>query len=546
MRLKDDRIICPHCCQHIRIDQINQHIMDIFCANPDKCSNCSGTTHHFQKIDYNDLVNESCHKNIGKHKLQLLKMVRAASDALINSITNAISPDKDLDTNLADETDNNDCTVLSENNDECPQSTFVGDKSLKSNISNAFFSDTIHEINEIGCKCDEKYLVSEDTLKNVSVQVKKSLKKFEIKVLPNIHNKALTCRMCNKSVLGSYIERRKHIFEDHLKEIKFDLDGKGKIKKSDVLFTGFKIINNCFPNEIVFTDFQCLYCGKFFGSSYGMTYHVGSVHQNSVSINCPFDDCNYKSGNEYTILKHVSKHLPEYPNGISMKALALYVTNKQYSKMKEKIKIGKRITKELMKYCFPFNIHCYEHFEKNFSKIVGEFKRSYLDEKNLDETVHENDESQLLMSDGNLTFENSSMAYDIGTSEVIPVGKNDNLDGNFGTRKSDDEVHIKEEVITSSEEYDFDKEPKICKFLDEKHYYTGENIHNNSYRNNKRKFEFEDNPSITTDTFSPTPVNYPLLSSYKNNYYRRHHSNENIHIKRSPDNDYKRSKRDGF
>uniref|UniRef100_A0A0K0FXB3 C2H2-type domain-containing protein n=1 Tax=Strongyloides venezuelensis TaxID=75913 RepID=A0A0K0FXB3_STRVS len=93
-------------------------------------------------------------------------------------------------------------------------------------------------------------------------------------------------------------------------------------------------IHDCFPDYVVCSDFQCVDCGCYYCSLSGVRYHVGVSHQKSIMINCPFENCDFKTGGNCHAKDHIRIHMKGIVNKrdeVTIRDLASYVSPQSYT-----------------------------------------------------------------------------------------------------------------------------------------------------------------------------------------------------------------------
>uniref|UniRef100_A0A0N5BIV9 C2H2-type domain-containing protein n=1 Tax=Strongyloides papillosus TaxID=174720 RepID=A0A0N5BIV9_STREA len=150
---------------------------------------------------------------------------------------------------------------------------------------------------------------------------------------------------------------------------------------TDILFKGFMNIHDCFPEYVVCSDFQCIECGRYYRSVKGMKYHIGVCHQNVITINCPFENCDFKTGGGYQANDHIRTHMKKNADEkhlVSVDDLSSYVSAQNYANFNSSCERGNQVVEKIFKHFFPICIsHSYD-FQDYFKEDLSEFHRSYL------------------------------------------------------------------------------------------------------------------------------------------------------------------------
>uniref|UniRef100_A0A0N4ZZ65 C2H2-type domain-containing protein n=1 Tax=Parastrongyloides trichosuri TaxID=131310 RepID=A0A0N4ZZ65_PARTI len=422
---------CPHCKNLINVDCIPAHVRDIFGGYLHECTECSFRT--------NDEIVSYKHKMETNHKFEnfnainplLNKAIEATTtiffEAAYTEMVNYNSLDKSETNDPVDETINhtqNSEVILTydevsdmfessnvaisdlfgninclENIPDVDQTDVIQDaKNVldidknKTRTSNKditeeqnekkfdnFFDDTIDEIIEMSS--DYKKLMKlyrGPGEKNITVGYGLFKKNFTVTLPVEKTNEKEECRKCKKAVKMDYISRRNHVFEFHSDDIKKNVKNVKKLKKFSILCEGFLLIKEYFSPHRVFTDFQCLKCGKFIKSQNGMTCHAGTHNSNHIKISCPKPSCNYKGSGASRVRSHCHKHSKDTSDKSEGN---IYLKNPNFIR---ECKISEKFVLTIVNFYFPIygkELYDKESDSKNDSKNDSK-KDSKNDSKN--------------------------------------------------------------------------------------------------------------------------------------------------------------------
>lgn len=266
------------------------------------------------------------------------------------------------------------------------------------------------------------------------------------------------CRKCGEEVHESYLSRRRHVFIAHQNDIKDQLKDFKRLKKTDILFQGFINIHNCFPEYAVCSDFQCNECGRYYCSQSGMKYHAGVSHQNIIMIDCPFENCDFKTGSGCHASDHVKLHMKKNKDNkdkVSIHDLAFYISPQSYAKFKVSCECANQIAEKMPKHYFPICMSQYDNFQDDFKKDLFKFKKNYLKPYVLRDLNTDNqriNESEIISSyNGNFldTRKKSSGNSDIPGRSVLNINDVFNKKRKHKDSNDNDVIFLKEKKLKS-------------------------------------------------------------------------------------------------
>uniref|UniRef100_A0A0N5BK71 C2H2-type domain-containing protein n=1 Tax=Strongyloides papillosus TaxID=174720 RepID=A0A0N5BK71_STREA len=390
---KKEKFVCPHCSEVMDVDMIYLHVRRIFNSALYKCRECDFST--------NDTFHRHHHKTTTGHRLEdkteldplLEKVINSTATIFMNSLVGkSESTNVVKNVNKPKEIKKIDNLKPPTNGNETP--TTVKRPPSDFEQKRKFFQNTIYSISTMSFEYENENNSSKGKLGNlnnhiflavevveISTDAKLPKQKYNVPLPLFGKNKMVACQKCGKEVHESYLSRRKHVFKEHQDDIMQKLKDIKSFKKTDILFNGFMIIRDCFPDHVVCSDFQCVDCGCYYCSISGVRYHVGVSHQKSIVINCPFENCEFKSGSSCHAKDHIRIHMKGIADGkhdVSIKDLASYVSPQSFAKFNNSCKNESHLTKCISKHYFPISMTYYENFQKDFKDALSEFKRSYL------------------------------------------------------------------------------------------------------------------------------------------------------------------------
>uniref|UniRef100_A0A0K0EUG0 C2H2-type domain-containing protein n=1 Tax=Strongyloides venezuelensis TaxID=75913 RepID=A0A0K0EUG0_STRVS len=455
---KKEKFACPHCGEVMDVDMIYLHVRRIFNSALYKCRECDFST--------NDTFHRHHHKTTTGHKLEdkneldplLEKAISSTATIFMNSLAgksentnivkNVTKPKevKKID-NPKPPTDSNETPTTVKRSSDFEQ-------------KRRFFLNTVISISNMSFEYENgNNSVKAVEVVEISTDAKLPKQKYSVPLPLFGKNKMVACRKCRKEVHESYLSRRKHVFKEHQDDIMEKVKDIKSFKKTDILFNGFIIIRDFFPDYVVCSDFQCVDCGCYYCSVSGVRYHVGVSHQKSIVINCPFENCDFKSGSNCHVKDHIRIHMKgitDSKHDVSIKDLASYVSPQSFAKFNNSCKNESHLTKCISKHYFPISMTYYENFQKDFKDALAEFKRSYLQPHVLNDLISPNqgmNESEIISSHNDTTIEESGNDSDIPEECMVEQnnisGKKRKRDDSNSDGEGSDVIFLKEIPLKS-------------------------------------------------------------------------------------------------
>uniref|UniRef100_A0A0N5BWI9 C2H2-type domain-containing protein n=1 Tax=Strongyloides papillosus TaxID=174720 RepID=A0A0N5BWI9_STREA len=456
------KFICKHCNEVMDVSMIYLHVRSIFNIPLYKCHQCHFSTDHAFHQDHHSAVTGHLLSDEKDLNPVWENIVNYVATTLMNSIVNnskskkaTMNISKPHETRRIDNLEN----AISGNTANVQRKS--GSKRRK-----RFFSNTIFLINDMSFKYENKNNSSEGKLETLDNHIFLDVRFVETYPgagLPkNKHftprppfsrNKMVLCQKCGKEVRENYISRRKHVFLNHQDDIMHKLKDIEILKRTDILFKGFMVIRDCFPEYAVCSDFQCVDCGYYYSSMSGVRYHVGLTHQKSIIINCPFEDCEFKTGGDYHAKDHIRTHLKEVvdkKDKLSINNLASYVSPQSYTKFNSSCEVGNKIIKSIVKHYIPINISYYDNFQDDFKSDLSEFKKSYLQPYILDGLIKDNHNQGMNESEVISSYNDTNEELDY-ESDVPEENMLERSSVSFKKRKRDFSNSVGSDAVFSKE-----------------------------------------------------------------------------------------------
>uniref|UniRef100_A0A0K0G3R7 C2H2-type domain-containing protein n=1 Tax=Strongyloides venezuelensis TaxID=75913 RepID=A0A0K0G3R7_STRVS len=392
MNEKSVKFVCPHCNGEMEVDMIYFHVRGIFNSPLYKCCQCDFSTNSTFYWDH--------HKSLTEHQLDDNNNLNPFLEEAINSITrmfmNSVIHRSE---NLSTVENVTKSKKINEESDGSKQ-PIGGDGSSINTVSvqrigdskkrKKFFLDTINLINNMSPEYEKNSGSCRGKLGTLNTHIFLAVEVIEISTgqkydvpQPSFgKNKMVLCQKCGEEVHENYLSRRRHVFLKHQDDIKDQLKDFKKLKKTDILFKGFMNIHDCFPEYAVCSDFQCIECGRYYCSVTGVKYHVGASHQSIITINCPFKNCDFKTGGGYHANDHVRAHIKKNvgkKHTTSVNKLKYYVSSHNYDNFNSSCELGSQIVERMLKHYFPISVSHYDNFQDNFKDDLSEFKTNFLE-----------------------------------------------------------------------------------------------------------------------------------------------------------------------
>uniref|UniRef100_A0A0N5BNJ3 C2H2-type domain-containing protein n=1 Tax=Strongyloides papillosus TaxID=174720 RepID=A0A0N5BNJ3_STREA len=272
---------------------------------------------------------------------------------------------------------------LNSNQNDSQLQIMTGENNEGTSQIGNFISQTVNEINIMLHEYKSRDTpLNNDMSLRIPVSIDGNSTKIKINLHLNENKNFVKCAFCKREVKEDYASRREHVFKRHLSSIKYGVRNVKDITKTDVLFSGFLIIQKCFPNSIVCTDFQCLSCGMFYKSKYWRKNHIASYHQKDFVVQCPWNNCAFQSGSGVFVREHLEKqHLSELvdcQNGVASFRLEKFLESRDFIKFDDQCRIEDEINNKLLIHYFPVSEKYYKHFDEDFTCCLETFKKKHL------------------------------------------------------------------------------------------------------------------------------------------------------------------------
>ncbi|MFH4979121.1 hypothetical protein AB6A40_005830, partial [Gnathostoma spinigerum] len=106
----------------------------------------------------------------------------------------------------------------------------------------------------------------------------------------------ITCVKCRKEISCDYVKRRKHVLKYHCSHVTDS-------ECQDILSTEMR---TCFPGMVVFSDSQCIECGRHYRSENGRLGHVAKCHFQQL-MQCVIPGCSFADSTPSAVKLHLQK-----------------------------------------------------------------------------------------------------------------------------------------------------------------------------------------------------------------------------------------------
>uniref|UniRef100_A0A0N5AUH9 C2H2-type domain-containing protein n=1 Tax=Syphacia muris TaxID=451379 RepID=A0A0N5AUH9_9BILA len=208
-----------------------------------------------------------------------------------------------------------------------PADVLVNDKASSSSISSLVEKSKIFYTG-----CDEQKSSKSEEIAHSSVM---PLKRNIFQRLNE--NEISRCCKCGKEVSSSYFYLKTHVMEVHAKYFEKDC------KESEICTA----IRSCFPASTVYSDEQCVSCGKFVKTNHGRKTHVITYHFHR-NMECVVPGCGLFEAAPNDLKRHI-----EGVHGVPLSSSVNSETYRLYMVAKKEYEAA--LAAEIIKY-FPFNL----------------------------------------------------------------------------------------------------------------------------------------------------------------------------------------------
>uniref|UniRef100_A0A0N4Z0L5 C2H2-type domain-containing protein n=1 Tax=Parastrongyloides trichosuri TaxID=131310 RepID=A0A0N4Z0L5_PARTI len=285
----DEEITCGHCNEKIKLGNFCVHVAEFINFNKFKCRSCKFETSSRDLKDYHE------RKNPG-HSLESVD--QPFYQELLPKLEDLfVEISKKLEGSGSNQT-------ISKPGYDKQQKIRVKEKASKSSMEITLenylkgFKEAAKKIeyNKLSKNREGVILVNGSPIKLISPI--------------NDENGDVICSLCGERISAAYIDRRKHIVDCHKKEF-FEKVAKNK-GSSDVEWRLilFEMIKNAFPSNFIFTDLQCLTCGKVIRTMDGKRSHLYRKHD--VQLTCLYKDCKFKDFESSKLTQHLKENHKKY------------------------------------------------------------------------------------------------------------------------------------------------------------------------------------------------------------------------------------------